>query len=58
MNEHDKVPLLDHGYLQLIEQWGSDQLGIGAVTEAPTYDELYSDKCEHRVAGRSIGDLS
>jgi len=25
-------------------------LGIGAATEAPTYDELYSDKCVHPVA--------
>lgn len=25
-------------------------LGIGACTEAPTYDDLYSDKCVHPVA--------
>jgi hypothetical protein len=25
MSMHPKIPLLDHGYIQLIEVWGSDE---------------------------------
>ena len=31
MSDHEKVPILDHGYCQLIESWGSDERVVEAA---------------------------